>query len=125
MTLIAADKEKWGMGHPNFVTYIWEGRARKGAPDGFLTFHVHVKPNRKGKIREVLFEAELAYIRRAKRRRGLGSMLAADIGMRLEGCRVRPPTCDQARRERHILRASSRSSKKCRNATRMGANNSL
>jgi GNAT superfamily N-acetyltransferase len=86
--MVKADGEKWNAIDFNFVAYLWE-RERKGEPAAFLTFNVGTdERTRSGRVDWVQFTADLAYTRRASRKRGLGSFLAAAFEDWLSQCRV-------------------------------------
>jgi hypothetical protein len=61
----------------NFVAYLWE-MERKGEPAAFLTFNAGTDERTpSGRLDWVQFTADLAYTRKAGRKRGLESFLAA------------------------------------------------
>ena len=86
--MMKADGETWNAVDFNFVAYLWE-KERKGEPAAFLTFNIGTDERTpSGRLDWVQFTADLAYTRKASRKRGLGSFLAAAFEDWLSQCRV-------------------------------------
>jgi hypothetical protein len=89
--IVDTDGDQWNAGDFNFVAYLWEG-LKQGDPVAFLTFRIAITERTKsGRIDGVTFEPDLAYVLKAKRRRGLGKMIAAAFEPWLSACKVYGP----------------------------------
>jgi GNAT superfamily N-acetyltransferase len=86
--IVKGDGEEWNAVDFNFVAYLWE-QSKRGTPNAFLTFEVNAdERTRSDRLDFVTFNVDLAYVRKASRRRGLGSFLAAAFEEWLSRCRV-------------------------------------